>query len=284
MAQTSPTATHQGGAAASAAPSIVGLTVIVTGGSRGLGRAMVLGLARAGARVAIVARGSSGPLDHTLAQLDSLGARSQVITALGDLRDSSTCERIAADVADAFGKVDVLVNNAAVPNFGPGAPFWHMDVEEWRRISHTNTDAVFLMTRAIAPMMIAQAFGKIINVSTNHRTMVRKHASPYGPSKAFAEACSRIWAQELAGTGVTLNVLLPGGAVDTVADVTGVATPGRNFLPASVMVPPLLWLVSDQSNAHSGERFVASLWDESLPLKARIETARQSGADEPRIM
>src|SRR5215467_2463939 len=284
MAPSSPVGSHQDVAAASAAPSIVGRTVIVTGGSRGLGRAMVLGLARAGARVAIVARGSSGPLDHTLAQLDSLGARSQVITALGDLRDPSTCERIAADAADAFGKVDVLVNNAAVPNFGPGAPFWHMDVEEWRRISHTNTDAVFLMTRAIAPMMIAQAFGKIINVSTNHRTMVRKHASPYGPSKAFVEACSRVWAQELAGTGVTLNVLLPGGAVDTVADVTGVATPGRNFLPASVMVPPLLWLVSDQSNAHSGERFVASLWDESLPLKARIERARQCGADEPRIM
>src|SRR5262249_58418890 len=134
------------------------------------------------------------------------------------------------------GRVGVPVSSAGVPKFGPGAPFPHMGVEEWRRISHTNPDAVFLMTRAIAPIMIAQGFGKIINVSTNHRTMVRKHASPYGPSKAFAEACSRIWAQELAGTGVTLNVLLPGGAVDTVADVTGVATPGRNFLPASVMV------------------------------------------------
>jgi len=245
---------------------------------------MVLGLAQAGARVAIVARGSSAPLDLTLAQLDSLDAQSQVITALGDLRDPSACERIAADVSAAFGKVEVLVNNAAVPNVGPGAPFWRADVDEWRRISQTNTDAIFLMTRAVTPMMIAQGFGKIINVSTNHRTMVRTHASPYGPSKAFVEACSRIWAQELAGTGVTLNVLLPGGAVDTSADVTGVATPGRDFLPASVMVPPLLWLVSDESNSHSGERFVASLWDESLPLEARIERARQCGADEPRIM
>src|SRR5262249_56314921 len=120
MAQSSWAVPDQGGAAASAAPSVVGRTIIVTGGSRGLGRAMVLGLARAGARVAIVARGSSGPLDHTLAQLDSLGAPSQVITALGDLRDPSACDRIAADPADALGKPDVLVNNAAVPNFGPG--------------------------------------------------------------------------------------------------------------------------------------------------------------------
>jgi len=284
MAPSSPVAPDHDGAAVSAASSIVGRTVIVTGGSRGLGRAMVLGLARAGARVAIVARSSSAPLDHTLALLDSLGDRSQVITALGDLRDPSACERIAAGVAAAFGTVEVLVNNAAVPNVGPGAPFWRASVDEWRRISHTNADAVFLMTRAVAPMMIAQGFGKLINVSTNHRTMVRKHTSPYGPSKAFVEACSRIWAQELAGTGVTLNVLLPGGAVDTVADVTGVATPGGNFLPASVMVPPLLWLVSDESNAHSGERFVARLWDESLPLETRIERARQCGADEPRIM
>jgi len=93
-----------------------------------------------------------------------------------------------------------------------------------------------------------------------------------------------VWAQDLAGTGVTVNVLLPGGVVDTAADVTGVATQGRTFQPASVMVPPLLWLASDESNAHNGERFVASRWDERLPLAARIETARESGADAPRIM
>jgi NAD(P)-dependent dehydrogenase (short-subunit alcohol dehydrogenase family) len=157
-------------------------------------------------------------------------------------------------------------------------------MDEWRRISHTNTDSVFLITRCVVPLMIAQGFGKIINVSTNDWIMVRKHLSPYGPSKAFREACSRIWAQDLSGTGVTVNVLLPGGAVDTAADVTGVATQERTFVPASAMVPPLLWLVSDESNSHSGERFVANLWDGGLPLQARIEVAKQSGADLPRIM
>ena len=151
--------------------------------------------------------------------------------------------------------------------------------------SHTNTDGVFFLTRAVAPAMIAQKFGKIVNVSTGARTMVRKNFSPYGPSKAFLEAASRIWAQDLAGTGVTVNVLLPGGAVDTAADVTGVPTPGRTFQPASVMVPPILWLASDQSNAHTGERFVASRWDESLPLRGADRSgARRTAIDAPRIM
>ena len=245
---------------------------------------MVLGLVRAGARVAIVARGESPQLDETLAQAEALGARSQVVSALGDLRNPSSCERIAADALAAFGRIDVLVNNAGVPNVGPGAPFWQVSADQWQRISHTNTDGVFFITRAVAPLMIAQKFGKIVNVSTSDRTMVRRNFSPYGPSKAFVEACSRVWAQDLSDTGVTLNVLLPGGVVDTAADVTGIATQGRTFLPASVMVPPLLWLASDASNAHTGERFVASRWDESLPLAARIKAARESGADAPRIM
>lgn len=265
-------------------PSLAGRAVIVTGGSRGLGRAMVLGLAQAGARVAIVARGNSAPLDETLALVGKLGFADDVITALGDLRNPSDCERMVAEIATAFGTINVLVNNAGVPNVGPGAPFWQVDVDQWQRIAHTNTDGVFFITRAVAPIMIDRQFGKIINVSTSDRTMVRKNFSPYGPSKAFLEAASRVWAQDLSGTGVTVNVLLPGGVVDTIADVTGTPTQGRSFQPASVMVAPLLWLASDESNAHTGERFVASRWDENLPLPERIAAARESGADAPKIM
>jgi NAD(P)-dependent dehydrogenase (short-subunit alcohol dehydrogenase family) len=268
----------------SAYPSLAGRAVVVTGGSRGLGRAMVLGLAQAGARIAIVARGDSKPLAETLRQVEALGARSRVVSALGDLGNPLACGKLASEVLAAFGRIDVLVNNAGVPNVGPGAPFWQIDIDYWQRMSRTNTDGVFFITRAVAPVMIAQRFGKIVNVSTGASTMVRKHFSPYGPSKAFLEAASRIWAQDLEDTGVTVNVLLPGGAVDTAADVTGVPTQGRTFQPASVMVPPLLWLASDESNAHNGERFVASRWNESLPLPERIAAARESGADAPRIM
>ncbi len=245
---------------------------------------MALALARAGARVAVVASRHSAQLDETLVRARAVGAASRTIAIIGDLRQPEECARIAAEVNAAFGAVHVLVNNAAVPMAGPGEPIWRTDVNEWRRMVATNVDAPFFMTRSVAPAMVAQGFGKIINISTGLGTMVRKQFSPYGPSKAFLEAASRIWAQDFAGTGVSVNVLLPGGAVDTASDVSGKPTPGRTFQPASIVAGPILWLASDQSNGHSGERFVASLWDETLPLPERIIAARQSGAKEPQIM
>jgi 3-oxoacyl-[acyl-carrier protein] reductase len=265
-------------------PSLEGRRVVVTGGSRGLGRAMTLALMRAGAHTAIVATGESAHLDETRAQAGSIAGARQPLVVLGDLRDPDDCARMAAELLAGLGRVDALVNNAGVPNVGPGAPFWEISADYWLRMSHANTDGIFFLTKALAPQMIAQGFGRIVNISTGDRTMVRKHLAPYGPSKAFVEAASRIFAQDLAGTGVTVNVLLPGGAVDTIADVTGVATAGKSFLPATIMDDALLWLVSDLSGAHTGERYVASLWNEALPLPERIVKARQSGVDAPAIM
>jgi 3-oxoacyl-[acyl-carrier protein] reductase len=265
-------------------PSLVGRSIIVTGGSRGLGRVMAVALAQAGARVAVVASRQSPQLDETLSQAAAVGAASRAIAVIGDLCQPEACVRIVADVNAAFGTVHVLVNNAAIPMSGPGEPVWRADVNDWRRMVQTNVDGPFFMTRAVAPALVAQGFGKIVNVSTGLGTMVRKQFAPYGPSKAFLEAASRIWAQELGGTGVSVNVLLPGGAVDTAADVTGKPAPTGSFQPASVMAAPILWLASDLSNGHTGERFVASRWDDKLPLPERIIAARQDGAKEPQIM
>jgi 3-oxoacyl-[acyl-carrier protein] reductase len=264
--------------------SLVDRAVIVTGGSRGLGRAMAIALASAGARVAVVASRPSPQLDETLSRISATGAAKRVIAVTADLRQPAECERIAAEVTKTFGAVDVLINNAAISMAGPGEPVWRADAGAWRRMVETNVDAPFYMMRSVVPAMVARSFGKIVIVSTGQGTMARKLYAPYGPSKAFLEAASRIWAQELDGTGVTVNVLLPGGAVDTAADVTGKPTPGRTFQPATVMNAPALWLASDLSNGHTGERFVASQWDEGKPLDARIAAARQDSAKEPQIM
>lgn len=264
-------------------PSLQGRCVVVTGGSRGLGRAMTLALVRAGARVAVVSTADTPHLRETLDRANALTG-AQPLVALGDLRDPAACVRIAKELVTGLGRVDALVNNAGVPNVGPGAPFWEIPDEYWLRMSHTNMDGVFFLTKEVVPAMIARGFGRIVNISTGDRTMVRKHLAPYGPSKAFVEAASRIFAQDLAGTGVTVNVLLPGGAVDTIADVTGVATTGKPFLAPTVMDDPLLWLLSDLSARHNGERFVGILWNEALPLEDRIAAARQCGADAPAIM
>lgn len=264
-------------------PSLEGRCVVVTGGSRGLGRAMTLALMRAGARTAIVATADSAPLRETLAQAQVAFGQAPFVT-LGDLRSPDDCARMARELVGGLGRVDALVNNAGVPNVGPGAPFWKIDADYWLRMAHSNMDGVFFLTKELVPAMIERGFGRIVNLSTGDRTMVRKNLAPYGPTKAFVEAASRIFAQDLEGTGVTVNVLLPGGAVDTIADVTGQATKGKAFLSAEVMNDALLWLLSDLSNDHTGERFVGNLWDEALPLQERISRARQCGADAPAIM
>ena len=267
-----------------AGTSLTDVTVLVTGASRGLGRAMALGLLAAGARVGIAAAAASRQLDETLALAAELAPRERFVPLLGDLRRMDDCERVVSGTVAALGHIDVLVNNAGIPNQGENEPFWTLAPQDWMRIAHTNTDSVFFMCHAVGAGMVARGRGKIINVSTSDRTMVRPRFTPYGPSKAFVEACTRAWAQELEGTGVSMNVLSPGGSVDTAADVTGVPAAGRSFLPANVMVPPLRWLASAQSDGINGQRFIANLWNEDLPLEVRIVAARQSGADLPRIM
>jgi NAD(P)-dependent dehydrogenase (short-subunit alcohol dehydrogenase family) len=264
--------------------SVAGRSIIVTGASRGLGRAMALGLLEAGARVALVSTGPGGPLDQTLALAEKAAPPTHWTPVFGDLRDPAQCARIAAEARAAFGAVEMLVNNAAVPMSGDGPSFWDIEPDDWIRMTRTNCDTIFFMSRAVAPAMRAAGFGKIVNISSSDRSLVRPRFTPYGPSKAFVEACSRAWAEELRGSGVTMNVLCPGGVVDTAADVTGQNATGKKFLPAAVMVPPLLWLASDESNSVTGQRFLANLWDEKLPLESRIAAARQCGAELPRIM
>jgi NAD(P)-dependent dehydrogenase (short-subunit alcohol dehydrogenase family) len=186
-------------------------TAIVTGASRGLGRAMTLGLLRAGWRVVLVSTGPSAPLESTLASARALGAESDWLVVHGDLRLAEDCDRVAKESLARFGVIDALVNNAAIPNNGEGEPFWKVKPDDWFRVVRTNCDSVFLMSRSIAPHMLERGAGRIINISTSGRTMVRPRFSPYGPSKAFVDAASRMWAAELEGTGVSMNVLAPGG-------------------------------------------------------------------------
>jgi 3-oxoacyl-[acyl-carrier protein] reductase len=256
---------------------------VVTGGSRGIGRAMALGLLRAGARVSLVSQGPSAPLDRMLAAAREVASTERLHAVFGDLWNPEACERIVAEARAAFGPVHTLVNNAGIQTNGAGPVFWELSIEAWDRLMRTNCDAVFYITRAVVPEMIAQGVGKIISVSTSDGTMVRPRYTPYGPGKAFIDACSRAWAGELAGTGVTVNVLHPGGAVDTAREITGVPT-YQTALPADSVVPPLLWLGSDESDGHTGERYAARLWDETLDPEARLVAARQSGSPMVRIM
>src|SRR6266849_2846298 len=132
----------------------------------------------------------------------------------------------------------------------------HTCVMRERMIIDTNVTGPFLMSRAVAPGMIARGWGRIINISVSRETMQRRGFSPYGPSKAALESLTVIWAQDLAGTGVTVNALLPGGATDTGMVPADIAPQLRKqLLHPDIMIPPLLWLVSEEASGVTGGRF-----------------------------
>ncbi len=144
--------------------------------------------------------------------------------------------------------------------------FWEVEPAVWRDIIDANVNGPFLMARACTPALIASGRGRIVNVSMNHETMRRAGFSPYGPSKAALESETIIWAQDLPGTGVTVNALLPGGATETGLIPPSVGPKARAaMLRPTIMVPPLLWLASDASETFTGRRIDAKLWRSDLP-------------------
>ena len=126
---------------------------------------------------------------------------------------------------------------------------WETTPEEFRRV--VNLVAAFLMTRAVLPTLLAQRWGRIINVTTSLDTMWRSLMQPYGGSKAANEAILTALAQELDGSGVTGNVLVPGGAADTRLVPRAMAPDRSQLIPPEVMVAPLIWLCSNGSDGKS---------------------------------
>jgi NAD(P)-dependent dehydrogenase (short-subunit alcohol dehydrogenase family) len=259
-----------------------GKHAIVTGGGRGLGRAMALGLARAGANVMITAARSSHEIDAVANEAAQSGLAGAVHAMVADSASEEDSLLVVRRAIREFGAVHILVNNAGrgmrfVSERFLDTPtsFWRTDPAVWRMIIDTNVNGPFLMARAVVPHMLKQRWGRIVNVSMNHETMRRAGFSPYGPSKAALESATIIWAQDLAGTGVTVNSLLPGGATDTGMVPESIAVElRRHLLDPEVMVPPILWLVSEEAGVVTGARLVAKLWDSSL-LPARAAEKAQ---------
>jgi 3-oxoacyl-[acyl-carrier protein] reductase len=254
---------------------------VVTGGGRGLGAAMALGLARAGYRLVITAAQERNEIDAIAAQAQP----DQVVAVVADVTREEDCERVVDTALTRFGGLDVLVNNAGrgMKYISEGfmtepTRFWEADPKAWRLVIDTNVNGPFLMARAAVRPMLRNRWGRIINISMNRDTMRRAGFSPYGPSKAAVESETIIWSQDLVGTGVTVNALLPGGAT-----LTGMIPPGfpdhlrTTLLDPAIMVPPLLWLVSAATDNLTGKRLIANRWpgggDHSSAREAAIEDA-----------
>jgi len=248
---------------------------IVTGAASGLGRAMALGLLGSGMDVVAVDRNAAA-----LAGLPSAaGTPGSVLTLAVDLTQPDSFDRIAASTLERLGRIDVLVNNAGIGQASVRADqrknpirFWEASAADWNRFLAVNATAPIMLTRAVVPHMLSKGRGRVVTVTTSLGTMVRAGYLLYGSSKAAAESAMAVLAADLAGTGITSNVLVPGGTTNT--PLVGEEAGDRSkMLQPEIMVPPLLWLVSDAAAGVNGRRFVAADWDRSLPEAQAAEKA-----------
>lgn len=258
---------------------LAGKAVMMTGAGRGMGRAMSIALAAAGAKVAMIDI-DADVLADAAKEVDGAGGQGAALPLVADVTSAQKARDALARTLDRFGRLDVLVNDAVVgperikPTFIiEKEKFWNLDDDLWQLMLRVNIFGPQLMAKTVVPQMLAQGWGRIVNVTTSLDTMYLAGAGAYGPTKAALEAHTRVMAQDLEGTGVTANVLIPGGPVNT-----RMIDPANNFprdklIQPDVMQKPIVWLASTDSDGVNGMRFIAAQWDASLPREERIARA-----------
>ena len=261
-----------------------GRIAIVTGGGGGMGGAMTLGLAAAGARVVAVDLNAEG-LNGLAAEAEKSQLAARVLPVVADVTDVEQCQTVVERTRTEFGIAHVLVNNAGIgmqtireTYMTEPVRFWEAETERWQAMMDVNFKAPFLLAREVAPGMIDAGWGRIVNVTTSLDTMIRQNYTPYGQSKAALEAATSSWAKDLAGTGVTVNVLVPGGPTNTGFIPANAPFDRAALIQPGVMVEPIRWLASRDSDGVTDCRFVGRDWDTSLAPDEAAQRTRAPAA------
>jgi 3-oxoacyl-[acyl-carrier protein] reductase len=185
---------------------LTGKTALVTGGSRGLGRAIALALARQGADLAVNYRGNAAAAEEVTQQIVGMGRRA--IAIQGDTSEGrEACEAMVKAALDGLGSIDILVNNAGITRDNL---IMRMDAEEWDAVIGTNLSGPFWMTRAVARPMLKARAGRIINMSSAAGRMGNAGQANYAAAKAGLIGLTKTTARELASRGITCNAIAPG--------------------------------------------------------------------------
>jgi NAD(P)-dependent dehydrogenase (short-subunit alcohol dehydrogenase family) len=252
--------------------------VLLTGAAGGLGTVMTTALLKAGHAVAAA--------DRDAAALEKLTAASALhgerfLPLMADVADIAQCNGLVAKTIAHFGRIEGVINNAGIgpSSLRPDAEKNHPSIEEltpeiWDRFFAINLRPALVLMRAVLAPMRKQKWGRIVNNTTSFRTMLR--VLPYGATKSAFESMSAVWAAELAGSGITVNVLVPGGPTDTafVADAAGWKR--EQMLRPQIMAQPACWLMSDAADSFTGRRITAAEWDISLEADEAAKRASRS--------
>ena len=179
---------------------------LVTGGSRGLGRAIALRLAQAGADVVIAYRAAESEATSVVEQIERVGRRALAVRA--DVASDNETAALVQRALDAFGRVDILVNNAGIMQ--AGAPFATQDPATWTAMINVNVYGTLTMTRAMLPSMIERGSGRIISMSSHFGHLGAENFAVYSATKGFVLLFTRSLAREVGQYGITVNAICPG--------------------------------------------------------------------------
>jgi len=230
-------------------------TAIVTGGAQGFGKAIAQRFVRSGARVALWDR------DIALAQQTTAALGPAAIAIACDVADPGAVEQAVGATAKVLGKVEILVNNAGIA--GATATTWDTDVEEWRKVMRVNLDGPFICSRAVVPRMIAQNYGRIVNIASIAGKEGNPNAAHYSASKAGVIALTKSLGKELAGYNIAVNAVTPAAAKTAIlAQITQAhidymlsKIPRNRFVTVEEVAALVAWLVSEENSFTTGAVF-----------------------------